>query len=178
METITTTGNKIEIKFRMPYTIVLFIDKIEKLKIFNGCSEIYLNNLQLCDDDIKFLDNEKLNNLRILNLDGNKITNLNILAHINSYYLDKLSLKNNLINSGIEAINNNKDYKLQLVKVKIKEDDQNSHIISFEYSIKTRNYYDTLIYFDYIYDINKSLDFFKELNFAKNSFVWIYLELN
>ena len=168
MENIATEGDKIKINFIWPYTIVLFIDKIEKIKIFNGCREIYLNNLQLCDEDIKFLDNKKLNNLKILNLDGNKITNLNILEYINPNYLDKLSLKNNLINSGIEIINNNKDYKLQFVEVKLKENDQNSHLISFEYSKGERYDHNPLIYFDYIIDINKSLDIFKELNFEKD----------
>ena len=46
-----------------------------------------MNNLQLNDDDIKFLNNKDLLNLGKLNLDGNNITNLNILDYIQSLYI-------------------------------------------------------------------------------------------
>ena len=163
MEKITTEGNKIKINYKKPFNFYLFIDKIDKVKYFTGCREIYLNNLQLGDNDIKFLDNNTLFCLHILNLDGNKITNLDILNHIQSLKIENLSLKNNLICSGIESIE--KDYKIQSIEVKLKEDDQNNHRISFGCSKK---YYYSFFYFDYLCDINKNLDIFKEIKFEKD----------
>ena len=163
MEKITTEGNKIKINYKKPFNFYLFIDKIDKVKYFTGCREIYLNNLQLGDNDIKFLDNKTLFCLHILNLDGNKITNLDILNHIQSLKIENLSLKNNLICSGIESIE--KDYKIQSIEVKLKEDDQNNHRISFGCSKK---YYYSFFYFDYLCDINKNLDIFKEIKFEKD----------
>ena len=165
MEKITTEGNQIKINYEKPFNFYLFIDKIDKIKFFTGCREIYLNNLQLGDNDIKFLDNKTLLYLDVLNLDGNKITNLDILKHIKSLKIRNLSLKNNLICSGIESIK--KDYELQSIEVKIKEDDQNHHIISFGFK-KNGFYYDSFFYFDYLCDINNNSDIFKEIKFEKD----------
>lgn len=169
MNRINSKGNQIQLYYVYPFYFYLNIDKIQKIKFFEGCKEIHLINLQLDDEDIKFLENETLSNLRILNLDGNQITNLNIFNYIQSLrQLETLSLKDNLFNSGIEIINNNESYELQSIKVKLNKEDQRTHIISFKYFIKNDNeksgFY---IDFDYLYDIDKSLDIFKELNFRK-----------
>ena len=165
MKDITTEGNQIKINYNKPFNFYLFIDKIDKIKYFTGCREIYLNNLQLDDDDIKFLENKTLIRLEKLNLDGNKITNLNILKYIQSLNIRNLSLKNNLICSGIESIKN--DYEIKSIEVKLKEDDQNNHIISFECS-KKNGYYYSFFYFDYLCDINNNSDIFKEMKFEKD----------
>ena len=159
MHKIISKENKINIEYNRPFNFCIDIDKIGRVRSFINCREIYLNNLQLNDDDIKFLNNKDLLNLGKLNLDGNNITNLNILDYMQSLYIPQLSLKNNPIKSGIEKINHNNEYVLDSVEVKLKNEE---HIISLKYSSK--EYY-SRIYFDYVYDVNKSLDIFKTFNF-------------
>ena len=163
MEKITAEGNRIKIDYKKPFNFYLFIDKIDKIKYFNGCREIILNNLQLGDNDIKFLDNKTLSYLDTLNLDGNNITNLNILKYIEPLQLRNLSLKNNLINSANESVKKI-DYEIESIEVKLKENEQSNHIISF--SCQKYNYYK--FYFDYSCDINENSDIFKELIFKKD----------
>ena len=71
--------------------------KIEKIKNFNKCRNICLNNLNLTDNDLLCLNNETLSELEELNLDGNKITNLYFLENIKSEKLRNISVKDNII---------------------------------------------------------------------------------
>ena len=165
MEKICNEGNSIKVYYSKPFKFYLNLDNINDIHYFKGCEEIHLNNLGLDDEYIKFLNNGTLDGLKIINLDGNKITNLDIFDYIQSMeYIEKLSLKNNLINKGIEKINNN-TYNLQNLEVKLNQDNPNTYIISFDYFKKFKDRYsDFLIYFDYLYDINNNLDILKILN--------------
>ena len=165
MRKIIIEDNQIKINYETPLNFYLYIDKINKIKYFNGCKEIYLNNFQMIDNDIQFLNNSTLYDLVKLNLDGNKITNLNIINNIKSLNLRNLSLKNNLINSGIELINNKEHYELYSLEAKMDNDNKINHIISFTFLNRYEHYFNFFFYFDYLYDINKNFDIFKELNF-------------
>lgn len=101
--------------------------------------------------------------MKILNLNDNKITNLNFLDNIKYKSLEDLSLKNNLINNGIESIKNLcdrlGDVTLESLKVKIKDD---IHQINFSYS-KNDTFH---LYFDYLYDIDKNLDILQNIDLS------------
>lgn len=101
--------------------------------------------------------------MKILNLNDNKITNLNFLDNIKYKSLEELSLKNNLINNGIESIKNLcdrlGDVTLESLKVKIKDD---IHQINFSYS-KNDTFH---LYFDYLYDIDKNLDILQNIDLS------------
>ena len=157
---ITNEDKKIKINYCSPFNFDIYIDEIDKIKSFNGCKEICLNNMDLNDSQLNFLKNETLTDLVILNLVGNKITNLNFLESINLEKLNKLDLTDNLITSGFEIINNK--YKLKSLEIKLKNNDPNTHHLKFGYSSSYYNYYT----FDYFCDINKNLDILKDLNFG------------
>jgi len=163
MYSIHTEDNQIKINFKYPLNFYMNINKIEKLKAFSSCKEIIINNFQITDDDIKYLNLEKLDFLERLNLDDNRITNLNILDKINYQKIEKISLKNNLINTGIENIKNLSekigDIKLKSIKVSLKE---NMHVISFEYF---RTYNKKFLSFDYLNDIRKNLDILNDIKY-------------
>ena len=172
IDSITTNKNKIRINYKSPISFSLEIDKIEKIKNFKGCEKIDLSNLQLNDNDIICLENKTLPDLYKLNLNGNKITNLNFLKKININWNGKVSIKNNLINQGIEVIKENNNISLKNMQIKIKNDDENKYIISFDYSGK----YD--LCFDYFIDKNKNFDIFKNINFNENILILSYLKIN
>ena len=157
---ITNEDKKIKINYCSPFNFDIYIDEIDKLKSFNGCNEICLNNMGLNDSQLNFLNNETLTELEILNLVGNKIINLNFLESINLKKLNKLNLTDNLITSGYEIINNK--YKLESLEIKLKNNDPNTYHLKFGYSSSYYNYYT----FDYFCDINKNLDILKDLNFG------------
>ena len=104
---------------------------------------------------------DKNNCLDDLNLNGNKITNLEFLSNSDSSNLKSVSLKNNLINNGINIINNLKSLQIESLKIKLKEDEQYLHIISFEYFGKYN------LTFDFLSNINESLNLLKEINFSE-----------
>jgi len=177
LRSINTRENKIRINYESLFGFYLEIDKIdkiEKIKNFNKCWSISLINLQLNDNDISFLNNETLSQLERIELDGNNITNLNFLDNIKSKKLQKVSIKDNLINQGIEIFNNKDKNNLTLknIEIKIKNDDENKYILSFHYSGK----YD--LYFDYLSDKDKNFDVFNKIYFQKNSLVLSGLKLN
>ena len=166
MDKIELKEKDIKISYSKPfnfYTLVT-INKLNELKLLKWCKSIDLQNYQLTDNDLNFLKNETLIYLENINLDGNKITNLNFLDKIQSLHLKKISIKNNLINDGVIYINNNiKKEVLKDIEVKIKEDNDNIHILSLSYN---SNSWDDKykLYFDYLYDSQKNLDILKDLN--------------
>ena len=163
---IITKEDKIEITYCSPIYVCLYLDKFEKLKSFKECEMVRLNNLSLTDEDVKSMHFDEMNYLRVLDLNGNKITNLNFLNNIflkNSDYYLYIYLKNNLIDSGIETIIKNKSEKLKSIEIKLKEDGQNMHLISFEFEFFGKYF----LFFDYLSDINNNLDVLKEINFEK-----------
>ena len=167
---ITSYGYRIRINCNEPFELYLEIDKIEKIKNFKNCRKIVLNNLQLNDNDIAFLNNDTLLDLKELNLDRNKITNLNFIDNIKSKQLQLISIKDNLINKGIEIINNNKLF-LNNLHIIIKSYNKNKYLISLKYS----GIYD--LYFDYLLDKDRNFDIFNNINFRKNFLILSGLKL-
>ena len=157
---ISNEKKQIEIHYLFPFDFHICVDNINKIKtmkMFRTCKEISLNNLELTDEDIKFLKNEKFS-LNYINLNYNKITNLNILEYFKSYNV--IQIKNNEITTGIETVNNDPSKILTSFEVKLKNEDQNFHIISMRY---LKNYSELI--FDYLYSVNNNLDILKIFNF-------------
>ena len=164
---------EIEIYYYSPFYLCICINDFSKIntnKLYKSCQELSLNNLGLTDEDIKFLDRDEFSELKYLNLDGNKITEINFLGKLKS--LNKVSLKDNLITKGIEVINNDSNKIIESLKVRLKEDDNNYHIISLKYSERYRNYSD--LSFDYLSEVNSNLEILKILKFEK----MLYLDLS
>ena len=158
---INTIENKLEISYYSPINFYLYLDKFDKKLNCENCKKIHLNNINLTDNDINIMNLDKNHCLEDLQLDGNKIRNLEFLNNINSSNLKNISLKNNLLNSGLNIINNNGLLTLKSLKIKLKEDGQNFHEISFEYFGRYN------LSFDYLSNINESLDCLKGINFTE-----------
>ena len=158
---INTIENKLEISYYSPINFYLYLDKFDKKLNCENCKKIHLNNINLTDNDINIMNLDKNYCLEDLLLDGNKIRNLEFLNNINSSNLKNISLKNNLLNSGLNIINNNGLLTLKSLKIKLKEDGQNFHEISFEYFGRYN------LSFDYLSNINESLDCLKGINFTE-----------
>ena len=158
---INTIENKLEISYYSPINFYLYLDKFDKKLNCENCKKIHLNNINLTDNDINIMNLDKNYCLEDLQLDGNKIRNLEFLNNINSSNLKNISLKNNLLNSGLNIINNNGLLTLKSLKIKLKEDGQNFHEISFEYFGRYN------LSFDYLSNINESLDCLKGINFTE-----------
>ena len=158
---INTIENKLEISYYSPINFYLYLDKFDKKLNCENCKKIHLNNINLTDNDINIMNLDKNHCLEDLQLDGNKIINLEFLNNINSSNLKNISLKNNLLNSGLNIINNNGLLTLKSLKIKLKEDGQNFHEISFEYFGRYN------LSFDYLSNINESLDCLKGINFTE-----------
>ena len=164
---------EIEIYYCYPFYLYICINdfnKINKNKINRSCEVLSLTNLGLTDEDIKFLGNDSFCKLKNLNLDGNKITNINFLEKLKS--LNEVSLKNNLITKGIEVMNNNSNKIIESLKVKLKEDDNNYHIISLKYSERYNKFFN--LNFDYLSEANSNLEILKILKFER----MMYLDLS
>ena len=133
-------------------------ENLNDLKSFKGFEIIDMQNYNLTNEDINFLKNDSLIDLREINLDGNKITNLNFLDKIKSQNLKNITIKNNPINDGILYINENLlNTKIRTIGAKIKND---NHVLSLYY--KDNDKYK--LYFDYLVDIHKNLDILQQLN--------------
>ena len=145
----------------MPIYFYLYLDKFDKIKNFDNCKIININNFGLTDENINIMKIDKIYCLEELNLDGNKITSLEFLDNVDSSTLKNILLKNNLISKGINIINNNNSLKIKSLKIQVKNDDQNYHLITFEYFGKYN------LIFDYLSDINESLDFLKGINLTE-----------
>ena len=158
---INTIENKLEISFYSPIFFYLYLDEFDKTLKYENCRKICLNNICLTDEDINSMNIDKNNCLDDLNLNGNKITNLEFLSNSDSSNLKSVSLKNNLINNGINIINNLKSLQIESLKIKLKEDEQYLHIIAFEYFGKYN------LTFDFLSNINESLNVLKEINFSE-----------
>jgi len=158
---INTNENKLEISYYSPIYFYLYLDELDKTLKFENCKIICLNNVCLTDKDINAMNIDKNNCLEDLNLEGNNITSLEFLNNVDSSNLKNISLKNNLINNGINIIKNKDSLKIKSLKTKLKEDEQNFHIISFEYFGKYN------LTFDYLSNINESLDLLKGINFSE-----------
>ena len=172
VDRITSKENKITVFYTEPFKFYLEVDKIEKIKNFNECRNICLNNLNLEDNNLLFLNNETLSELEELNLDGNKITNLYFLKNIKSEKIKKISVEDNIISQGIDIINNNKNMNLINEEIKIKKYSENKFIISLYYIGKYK------LNFDYLLDKDKNFDIFNNINFKNNSLILSGLKLN
>ena len=120
---ILVENNLIKIKYISPFIFNIYIDKnkLDNIKTFKNCEKIDIQNLGLNDNDINFLKNETLSDLKTIILEGNQITNLNFLDKLVSKNLNHISLKNNPINNCVEYIDNNlKSLKIKNIEVKLK----------------------------------------------------------
>ena len=160
MREIKNSGEDyVRIDYWKPFYFYIIINKsrMNNIKSFNYCDKIVLKNINLNDNEANFLTHSTLTNLKRLELDGNKITNIDFLGKIPSGYLDYVSIKSNLIEDGIEYINNNiKSEKVRDINVKKKDND--GLIISVYY---IGNYH---LYFDNFYNINKNMEILKRIN--------------
>ena len=161
MNNICVENNLIKINYISPFVFNIFIDKnkLDNIKRFKKCEKINIQNLGLNDNDINFLKNETLSDLKTIILRGNQITNFNFLDKLVSKNLDYISLENNPINNCVEYIDNNlKSLKIKNIEVKLEKDQIDSHLISFDYD---GNY---SLYFDYLIDKDKNLEILQQIN--------------
>ena len=161
MSNIFVENNLIKINYISPFVFNIFIDKnkLDNIKTFKNCEKIDIQNLGLNDNDINFLKNETLSDLKTIILEGNQITNLNFLDKLVSKNLNHISLKNNPINNCVEYIDNNlKSLKIKNIEIKLKKDHVDSHLISFNYD---GNY---SLYFDYLINKDKNLEILQQIN--------------
>ena len=161
MSNIFVENNLIKINYIKPFIFNIFIDKnkLDNIKTFKNCEKIDIQNLGLNDNDINFLKNETLSDLKTIILEGNQITNLNFLDKLVSKNLNHISLKNNPINNCVEYIDNNlKSLKIKNIEIKLKKDHVDSHLISFNYD---GNY---SLYFDYLINKDKNLEILQQIN--------------
>ena len=162
MNIIDNKNNEIKLNYYNPFNFYVLINKsrLNEIKSFKTCTKIDINNAELSYNDLGFLNNGSLFYLNYIYLNGNKITNIDFLDKIASKCLYSISIKNNLLDNGIESINNNNNFSCSNLEVKIKEDNKNMFMLSFSYDGKYR------LYFDYLYDANKNLDILNGIHFG------------
>ena len=168
-EELCTKKNKIEINSYSPIHYYLYLDRFDKIKKIENCKKIHLNNIDLNNDDIEKMNINKMYSLSSLNLDSNKITSLEFLNNELPSNLKNISLNNNIINTGINIINNKSSLIIYSLRISLKNDDQNFHLLSFEYIGKYN------LIFDYLYEVDKNLDILKDIDFKHNI---AYLDLS
>ena len=160
--------NDVKLNYNFPFNfyIVLSKKKLNEIKSFKSCKKINLDKLELNDDDINFLKDDTLLNLESLSLNENKISNIEFIDKIKSDKLTFVSIKNNLIKESIKYIENNiKSEKLHAIDIKRKTDDENILILSLTYNG------DYMFNFDMFYDTNKNLEFLKDINLEKITYL-------
>ena len=98
-----------KIKYIKPFDFFFFFDSKESYDVLKT---VYLKNTEIIDlsnsglNNINFLKNDSLVNLKILLLDKNNIEDISILTDENIYFhdLEKLDLRNNPIKAGLEVL--------------------------------------------------------------------------
>jgi hypothetical protein len=128
-----------EIKYIKPFDFFILFDSKES---YNVLKTVYLKNTEIIDlsnsniDNIDFLKNDSLVNLKELLLDKNNIEDISILTNENIYFhnLERLDLRNNPIKRGLEVLKQNFFKKCSYILILI--DDSNIMV-----QFKDPNYY-------------------------------------
>jgi hypothetical protein len=128
-----------EIKYIKPFDFFILFDSKES---YNVLKTVYLKNTEIIDlsnsniDNIDFLKNDSLVNLKELLLDKNNIEDISILTNENIYFhnLERLDLRNNPIKRGLEVLKQNFFKKCSYILILI---DDSKIMVQF----KDPNYY-------------------------------------
>ena len=166
MESITSMNNineknKLKLNYTSPilFSAIIDCDNLNDISSlsFKSCKKICVVDTNL--KNINFLENKNLISLKKLNLDFNLIENINIISDIVNPELN-ISIIENKINNGLSELDKNlnlKNYKICDINFNLDKEKIN-HKITIKY---------TGLVFDYLININKSLDIIKDLNLEK-----------
>lgn len=159
-------NNYLKIKFTYKKNYKLFFEysyEINKnlilLKNLNLYKIVELNLSNINLNNIDFLINRTLNNLKILNLDSNKIEDISIFTKEQlNFSLYKLNLKNNPIRKGIQVFNNEFFKRSIYMELNITKN-ENEFKICPNYKFP---FYDIEFYINSINDVLNIFDFKNE----------------
>ena len=112
-EIIFNYSNKLDIKFKYIIKDEDLINFLEKIS-FNGIENL---KIKYFDNNIDFLCNESLKELKILNLVENKITDISIFNKIHFININEIYLNSNNIEKGFNSLNIFNSIEIDCVKI-------------------------------------------------------------
>ena len=162
LHNIETENKQIKLNFTKPFNFIVLMDKnkLNEIKYFSKCTEINLQNIELSNNDLNFLKDGSLSELKYLYLNINENTILSFLENIASQSLVFVVITSKISQNNLLYLNNNGFY-CKTIDIKMNEEDKNFLKIDFSFY---KNYN---LCFDYLYEVCNNLIILKNMNLCR-----------